>query len=87
MKSWVFSRSVYWWARDLHLYAGLFAGSSILIFAISTILLNHRMFPSNPTDAEVQKTKFGRLEIPQSIDGVELARQILDQVCISGEIQ
>lgn len=80
-------RSLSLWMRDLHLYAGLFASPFILIFAVSTILLNHAW--KTWTRAAVEKTT-APVEIPAGLksgaEGVPAAKQILRQVNVSGEI-
>ncbi|MBI2947876.1 MAG: PepSY-associated TM helix domain-containing protein [Verrucomicrobia bacterium] len=80
-------RSVSIWIRDLHLYAGLFISPFILVFAVSTILLNHAWKPWTRT--AVEKTS-APVEIPAGLksgaEGVPAAKQILRQVNVSGEI-
>lgn len=83
----IFSKSLYSWIRELHLYFGLFISPFILIFAISTILFNHTFKPWDK--ARVQETT-ASVEIPQGVtdgaEGLKPAKQILRQVGVSGEI-
>ena len=44
-KTRIFSVGFYQWTRQLHLYLGLFICPFILLFAVSTIFLNHRWGP------------------------------------------
>jgi hypothetical protein len=84
-------RRFYWLTRDLHLYCGLFLIPFVLVFSISTILLNH---PSL-APAE-QQPRTGRIisgiEIPEGLDRLTGMQQmqkvqpVLRQAGISGEI-
>jgi len=84
-------RSFYSWTRDLHLYCGLFLCPFVLVFAVSTILLNHpSLAPAAP------QPKAGRIiagiDIPEGLDrltGMERIHKlqpILHRAGISGEI-
>lgn len=82
-------KAFYPWIRDLHLYFGLFVSPFILLFAVSVFFLNHARLPvAPPASPEL----FENLRIPEGIeqrqgrDGVNLAREILPQVGVSGEI-
>jgi hypothetical protein len=69
--------------RDLHLYAGLFLSPFILLFAFSTILLNH---PS-PAQGKPDAKREMKVELPPGEPGsVPHAREILRQVGVTGEI-
>jgi hypothetical protein len=73
------SARFYRWTRDLHLYFGLFASPFLLIFAVTTLFLNHRIGQS----VEVEKTT-----ATVNLDGVadtELAESVLAQLHLSGE--
>ena len=79
---------LYRWARDLHLYLGLFVSPFVLLFAVSVFYLNHgKLFPAT-TSTEF----FRELQIPEGFDklkgkeAVERARAILPQVGVEGEI-
>ena len=83
----IFSKSLYFWIRELHLYFGLFISPFILMFAVSTILFNHTFKPWDKSN--VQETSMS-IEIPEGItggaEGLKPAKQILRQVNVSGEI-
>ena len=78
----------YRWIRDLHLYFGLFISPFILLFAGSVFYLNHgKLLPAfSSTEA------FQDLHIPEGLDrlkgaeAVDLAKTILPQVEVAGEI-
>ena len=87
----IFSKNVYGWTRDLHLYLGLFLSPFILLFAISTLFLNHTWNPRNG-DSETVLTTSAHIAVPDGLarvrgmEQVKLARQILNQLGLSGEI-
>lgn len=81
------SKLLYRWIRDLHLYSGLFIAPIVLVFAVSTIFLNHRIFSLDPGKPESRPRLVEGLKVSQAIDGIEQARQILDQAGVKGEIQ
>ena len=82
----IFSKSLYLWIRELHLYLGLFISPFIVVFAVSTILFNHAWKPWNAgSDAKVQKMSVP-VKIPEDVEGLEQAKQIMRQVNVSGEI-
>jgi hypothetical protein len=73
--------------RDLHFYLGLFLCPFILVFAVSTLLLNHPGQPPPETSARSpltnQPVELGaRLELGT----LEQARSILRQLGVTGEI-
>lgn len=80
---------LYRWTRDLHLYLGLFLSPFVLMFAVSTMLLNHGWKPNAVT---VRRGVFKNLVVPadferlQGADRIRAARQILVQLGVSGEI-
>ena len=75
-----FSTSFYQWIRNLHLYFGLFACPYVLIFAVTTIMLNHRWH----FEAEVEKTSVP-VELEEGLEDKEQGEQILRQLGVSGE--
>jgi len=87
----IFSKNVYGWTRDLHLYLGLFLSPFVLLFAISTLFLNHSW---NPQDGDLKTvlTTSSHIAIPDGLAGAQgmeqanPARQILNQLGFSGEI-
>lgn len=83
------AKGLYRWTRDLHLYLGLYLCPFVLVFAISTILLNHAWKPGAVTP---RRTVFKEVAVPaeletaRGMDRVRHARKILAQVGVSGEI-
>jgi hypothetical protein len=81
---------IYAWTRDVHLYFGLFTSPWILAFALSVIFLNHTWDPGEPSGDVLQSTAV--VDVPPGFDEkegmerVQLAKQILDQLGVSGEI-
>lgn len=74
--------------RDVHLLGGLFLGPLAIVFALSAILLNH---PSPaPDGAGAKRSEAVRvpagIERLEGMERVRAARQILDQLGLSGEI-
>ncbi len=88
----IFSKNVYVWTRDLHLYLGLFLSPFVLLFAISTLFLNHTWNPRNG-DSETVLTTSAHIAIPDGLtrargmEQAKLAGQILKQLGLSGEIE
>lgn len=80
---------MYTWTRDLHLYFGLFISPFVLVFSVSVLFLNH---------AKVGTVKWTSIEtiqpvrVPPGIEaaqgsaGITLAKTILGQVHLDGEI-
>jgi hypothetical protein len=87
----IFSKNVYGWTRDLHLYLGLFLSPFVLLFAISTLFLNHSWHPQDG-DSKTVLTTSSHIAIPdglasaQGMEQAKLARQILNEFGFSGEI-
>jgi hypothetical protein len=79
-------KSLYGWTRDLHLYAGVFLSPAVLIFAVSTLLLNHQRPPSD-ADGHGPLLRAG---VPVEVSGetgtLEQAKGILRQLNLTGEI-
>lgn len=76
-------KNLYSGVRDLHLYVGLFLCPFVLVFAISTVLLNH------PGRAPVEKAPQRVVPIqppPGEPGSVPHAREILRQIGVTGEI-
>jgi hypothetical protein len=77
-------KNLYSSTRDLHLYAGLFLCPFVLLFAFSTILLNH---PSPPPAGKSAPKRQVAVEVPAGEPGsVPHARQILQRIGVTGEI-
>lgn len=70
----------------LHLYGGLLVSPFVLVFAISAILLNHTWLPGGePSEPAVRRQE--NIEIPADLESLPLARHIMAQVGVSGEIE
>ncbi len=70
--------------RDLHLYAGLFLSPFVLLFAISTVLLNH---PSRPAPGKPPAKRQASIKVPPGEMGsIPHAREILGQLGVTGEM-
>lgn len=74
------------WIRDLHLYLGLFISPFLLVFAISTLFLNHRwkVPPSTANERTVPWT--APVEVSGDPGSLEQGTSILRQLNLSGEI-
>jgi hypothetical protein len=85
----VTTRTFYRWTRDLHLYFGLYLCPFVVVFAVSTILLNHAW---KAASEPALTTTFRALDIPaelehaQGMERVRAAKKILAQVGATGEI-
>ena len=70
--------------RDLHLYAGLFLCPFILLFAISTLQLNH---PSRSASGQPATKRQATVKLPLGeVGSIPHARDILGQLGVTGEI-
>ena len=74
------------WMRDLHLYAGLFISPFLLIFAISTILINHTWRPSDAEATDPKQTVQLATAMPKGLDMLEKAHWVRGAVGIQGEV-
>ncbi|MDO8544623.1 MAG: hypothetical protein Q7S40_29630 [Opitutaceae bacterium] len=72
------------WTRDLHLYLGLVLSPFILLFAISTVLLNHRWQRTPTLPAAAKQTT--SIDVADGAGTLAHARQLLDQLHVTGEI-
>lgn len=79
--------SLDFWLRELHIYLGLFISPFVLVFAISAILFNHTWKPWNAGSEAVGQKGRMLVEIPKNVEGLALARQIMRQVDVSGEVE
>ena len=75
------SKLLFDWTRRLHFYFGLFVSPFILIFSISTIMLNHGW---QPVPQELTNTV--PLQIDESLQGAQLVSQVTSQLNLRGEI-
>jgi hypothetical protein len=76
------SKGLYQWTRSLHLYLGLFISPFILVYAISTLFLNHSIRPTR-TDTDAATVP---LKLAEGLEGQALVTEVLDQLKLSGEI-
>lgn len=80
-------RAIHRWSRDLHLYAGLFLSPLVLVFALSTIILNHPgIRGGQPGSRPGTRSETFRVRAPDGVITMEQAREILRQVRVTGEI-
>jgi hypothetical protein len=75
------SKALYLWLRDLHLYFGLAVSPLVLVFLVSTVLLNHGWKP-----VVAVATVTVPVEVRGPVDTVDQAREILNRLGISGQI-
>lgn len=81
-------KRLYLWARDLHLYVGLFISPFVLVFAISTIYLNHAWrAPSGPEPGAPKSPTPVPIQIPDGMGSLEQAKGILRQLNVTGEVE
>ncbi len=71
----------YHWSRQLHLYLGIGVSPLLLIFAITTILLNHGMTPS----PMIQDTTVS-ISLEDGLEGPALVESVLEQLNLTGEV-
>lgn len=82
-------KTVYRWTRDLHLYLGLFVSPFVVAFSASVFFLNHAKVD---TSATTSISTFSDVSIPSGIErargreAVDRAREIVEQVGVTGEI-
>lgn len=70
--------------RDLHLYLGLFLCPFVLLFAISTVLLNH---PGRSGPGKTEPKREVAVEIPPGeLGSIPHARALLHQLGVTGEM-
>lgn len=73
--------------RDLHLYTGLFISPFVLVFAVSTILLNHTFKPwEAQSPAQVRTVRFPA-GLPEGLEPLDRAKWIARQAGVVGEIE
>jgi len=82
-------KTFYRWTRDLHLYLGLLVSPFVIAFAVSVLFLNHAKVD---TSAATSVTTVRDVRIPAALEtargreAADRAREIVDQVGITGEI-
>lgn len=83
-------KSFYVWTRDLHLYFGLFLCPFVLVFAVSTVILNH---PGLASESRSTERAVAGIAIPaglERLEGMERIRAlqpVLRQAGVSGEVE
>ncbi len=82
MKAALLSRRIYQWIRGGHLYLGIFICPFILVYAVSTLLLNHSIRPT----PEQSDTEIIPLDLSENLQGEALVKSVLGQLSISGEV-
>lgn len=80
------SKLVYRWTRDLHCYAGLFLSPFVLVYALSTVFLNHAFLPWGGRSAPADTARAVRVSPPRSENSLELAKAVRRELGIVGEI-
>ncbi|MDA0347050.1 MAG: PepSY-associated TM helix domain-containing protein [Verrucomicrobia bacterium] len=76
------SKGLYQWTRKLHLYIGMFICPFILVYAVSTLYLNHSVRPQTVDQAQAPIS----IQVDQNAKGPELVKQVLEQLELTGEI-
>lgn len=80
------TQSVRGWVRSLHLYLGMAAAPFLLIYAVSTLLLNHPDWLAAPDPRPAVRTVKVSLSGGTSADSLALGREVLRQTGVRGEI-
>lgn len=70
------------WMRNFHLYVGLAVSPFVLVYAGSTVVLNHPGLWSNPGEPRVE---IRQVRTPTSEDSLTIARDVLGQLGVEGE--
>lgn len=74
------------WIRDLHLYAGLFLGPLVLVYAVSTLMLNHALVPWGGGVDAPRDISSVRVSVPDAENSLDLAMQLREQLGMPGEV-
>jgi hypothetical protein len=72
--------------RDLHLYVGLAASPFVLVYAVSTVALNHPTWLAATDSEPAVRTAAVFLQNPEEADSLALGREVLRQTGVVGEI-
>ena len=70
--------------RSFHLYAGLAASPFVILYAASTVALNH---PQMLGRGGATATQAAQVRVPASDDGLVFARDVLRQLGVAGEVK
>lgn len=77
--------NLYRWISKLHVYFGLFVSPFVVLFAVSAIMFNHTWGGGDSgSEAKAQEVP---IEIPENVEGLEIAKHIMRQVNVSGEVE
>jgi hypothetical protein len=79
------NRRFYLLLRKLHLYLGLFISPYLLVFALSTIAINHNWKLKDDENERAQRF-VRQINFPSGAGNLEQAKDILRQLGMSGEI-
>jgi hypothetical protein len=74
---------LYSWTRDAHLLCGIFLSPFIVLFAASTLWMNH---PPTAGPEAARSLRHQPVRIPAGAGTLEQARDILNQLGVTGEI-
>lgn len=77
-------KAFYRLTRNLHLWFGLFLSPFLVVYAVSTILVNHNVAPGRAAP-DVGRGPFD-VVVPDEADKVALAKDIIAQLGVVGEI-
>ncbi|MCA9170274.1 MAG: PepSY-associated TM helix domain-containing protein [Planctomycetales bacterium] len=75
------AKRLYSWTRRLHFYFGLFISPFILVFSVSTIILNHSWH-----SAPQESTLTVPMPIDASLSGAQLVTHVVDHLKLQGEV-
>ena len=75
------SKRFYHWNRQLHLYLGVAVSPFLLVFAVTTLVLNHGG-RQNPTDSKTTVS----VQLDKGLEGKALVADVLEQLDLSGEV-
>jgi hypothetical protein len=82
-----FNRSTYLWMRDLHLYTGLLLSPFVVLFALTGIFFAHSWNPFESDTPLKPRTWEGRVELPEEGAKLDLAKEAIRQLGLTGEIR
>lgn len=72
------------WTRTAHLYVGLAVSPFVIVYAVSTVALNH---PELLGRGASPATQIAHVRVPASDDNLTFARDVLRQVGVTGEVK
>jgi hypothetical protein len=74
------------WMRDLHLYVGIAASPLVIVYALSTLVLNHPNWPWGAPRPVADRSVAVTLGDTSHASSLRLGREVLRQAGVSGEI-